>query len=312
MTKSMHQDPKPLAVMLSYRSNVFYLEHARVVQKDDRVVYLIETGQDVEKCFNLPGKNTSFVLLGKGTSITDAEVRKLAESNVIIGFCGSGGSPLFGATDIVFLTPQDEYCPTSYMQAWMRIWLDEKRRPEVAKLFLRTRMKWTLEYWEDEGLYVSDELYDKFELAVNNSDSTIKLLSAEASWAKGLYKTQSQHYGLEFTRQEGMRKKDNVGARVNSLLDHGNYIAYGYAATALHGLGISFALPVLHGKTRRGALVFDVADLFKDWLVMPLAFRCGVKGDNDKTFGAVVINTAQKVMILDALMTFLKEVSGNN
>jgi len=136
------------------------------------------------------------VLLGKGTSITDAEVRKLAESNVIIGFCGSGGSPLFGATDIVFLTPQDEYCPTSYMQAWMRIWLDEKRRPEVAKLFLRTRMKWTLEYWEDEGLYVSDELYDKFELAVNNSDSTIKLLSAEASWAKGLYKTQSQHYGF--------------------------------------------------------------------------------------------------------------------
>jgi CRISPR-associated protein Cas1 len=37
-------------------------------------------------------------------------------------------------------------------------------------------------------------------------------------------------------------------------------------------LNISFALPGLHGKARRGELVFDIADLIKDVYVMPLAF----------------------------------------
>ncbi|STX45386.1 CRISPR-associated endonuclease Cas1, subtype I-F/YPEST [Legionella gratiana] len=30
----------------------------------------------------------------------------------------------------------------------------------------------------------------------------------------------------------------------------------------------------MHGKTRRGALVFDVADLIKDALILPWAFIC--------------------------------------
>lgn len=47
-------------------------------------------------------------------------------------------------------------------------------------------------------------------------------------------------------------------------------------------MGISFALPILHGKTRRGGLVFDLADLVKDAFVMPIAFTCAAKGLNQK------------------------------
>jgi CRISPR-associated protein Cas1 len=111
--------PRPRAVMLSKRANVFYLERSRVIQADDRVVYLTDTGANIEKMFNIPDKNTAFLLLGKGTSISDAAARKLAESNVMVGFCGSGGSPLFGAMDFTFLSPQDESalciaCQTSW------------------------------------------------------------------------------------------------------------------------------------------------------------------------------------------------------
>jgi CRISPR-associated protein Cas1 len=52
-------------------------------------------------------------------------------------------------------------------------------------------------------------------------------------------------------------------------LNHGNYLAYGLAATTLWVLGISHSFAVMHGKTRRGALVFDVADLIKDAVVLP-------------------------------------------
>ena len=88
---------KPRAILLSKRAHVAYVEYARVLVKDDRVVYLTETGESVDQFFNIPYRNTALLLLGKGTSITDAAARKLAESQVIIGFCGSGGSPLLHA-----------------------------------------------------------------------------------------------------------------------------------------------------------------------------------------------------------------------
>ena len=299
--------PRPRAVMLSKRANVFYLERARVIQVDDRLVYLTDTGANIEKMFNIPDKNTAFLLLGKGTSITDAAMRKLAESNVMVGFCGSGGSPLFAGMDITFLPPQDEYRPTEYMQAWMQKWLDETQRLALAKAFLHARMEWTLERWDAQGLVIPDSQLQSFESAIHSGSTTNDLLAAEAVWAKRLYAILAKHHGMDFTREEGKRSKSTTEDQANAFLDHGNYIAYGYAATALHGLGIPFALPVLHGKTRRGALVFDVADLIKDGLVMPLAFKHGKKASKDNAFRAELIESAQSLKVLDFLMSFLVE-----
>lgn len=303
---------RPRAVMLSKRANVFYLERSRVIQVDDRVVYLTNTGADVEKMFNIPDKNTAFLLLGKGTSISDAAARKLAESNVVIGFCGSGGSPLFSAMDLTFLSPQDEYRPTEYMQNWMIKWMDETQRLRMAKTFLETRANWTQKHWIEFGIQIPDSQIHAFEQDINQSQTTNELLASEAIWAKRLYALLARRFEIGFTREEGKRSKATVEDQVNSFLDHGNYIAYGYAATALHGLGIPFALPVLHGKTRRGALVFDVADLVKDGLVMPLAFKHAKKGSVENMFRAELIETAHDLNVLDFMMTFIIEQTKNN
>jgi CRISPR-associated protein Cas1 len=89
---------------------------------------------------------------------------------------------------------------------------------------------------------------------------------------------------------------------VNGFLDHGNYIAYGYAAVALHALGISFALPLLHGKTRRGALVFDVADLIKDALIMPMAFAKGLERVRQQEYRNDLIYGLQKAEVVESLI----------
>ncbi len=133
----MQQNIKSKSVMLSKRANVFYLEHVRVMQKNERVVYLTEAVNGIQQFVSIPDKNTTFILLGKGTSITDSAVRKLAESNVVIGFCGSGGSPLFANIDIAFLTPQDEYRPTGYGQKWFEIWSNEKLRILAFKMSIK-------------------------------------------------------------------------------------------------------------------------------------------------------------------------------
>ncbi len=115
----MKPAPKDPLILLSKRANVFYIEHARIMVKEGRLVYLVEHKNGVDRGFNIPDRNTSFLLLGKGTSITDGAVRMLAESGVQVGFCGNGGSPLLAWVDFAFLSPQSEYRPTAYMQSWM-------------------------------------------------------------------------------------------------------------------------------------------------------------------------------------------------
>lgn len=312
----MKKQIKPRAVLLSKRANVFYLEHVRIMQKDDRVVYLTDTGADVEQFFNIPERNTAFLLLGKGSSLTDAAARKLADSNVVIGFCGSGGSPLFCATDMTFLTTQSEYRPTEYMQSWMRLWLDEAKRLETARAMLRKRLEWAFDSWAGDvellrrKVVLDDGLRRWFEQGIDKAGTTSDLLSLEGVWAKRLYAKLVEGFRLsDFKREEGKGSRLSREDVVNGFLDHGNYIAYGYAAVTLNGLGISFALPLLHGKTRRGGLVFDVADLIKDAYVMPLAFARGNAGMKQQSFRDELIERIQIENVLDRLFTFVEDLS---
>lgn len=279
------------------------------MQKDDRIVYLTSGEREVDRFFNIPERNTAFILLGKGTSITDAAARRLAESNVIVGFTGNGGSPLLCSVDQVFLSPQSEYRPTEYMQAWIRLWIDDKSRLNVAKTFLLERFKWTKSAWAANAELMQRKIEIPVSMMVVFSEKTAAaqdvahLMAVEAEWARNIYRFLARGFSFEaFRREEGKQSKSTLEDTANSFIDHGNYIAYGYAAAALNVLGISFALPVMHGKTRRGALVFDVADLFKDAMVLPLAFLASGKGYRDQAFRDELIDGCQTSGILDRVI----------
>ena len=77
-------------ILHSKRANIYYLEKCRVMQKDGRVLYLTKE-KDKKQYWNIPIANTTVILLGTGTSITQAAVRMLASAGVLIGFTGGGG-----------------------------------------------------------------------------------------------------------------------------------------------------------------------------------------------------------------------------
>ena len=306
-------DPTSRAILLSKRANAFLIERARVMQKDGRLLFLTQRGEEIEQFFNIPYKNTAFLLLGLGTSITESAVRLLAESGVMVGFVGTGGSPLLGAVDPVFMTPQSEYRPTEYMQDWMRMWLDEPRRLSMGRQFMKVRADWVQSAWKNNsaltarGARIEDADLQRFSIAVQRAETTDAMLAAEAVWSRMLYARLRSAFAVDdFKREGGKRSKGSSADVVNSFLDHGNYIAYGYAAVAIYALGISFALPVLHGKTRRGALVFDVADLFKDAVVMPLAFEMGSDNATDQQFRNELIDRCLQIEVIDSLIENIK------
>jgi CRISPR-associated protein Cas1 len=117
------------SIMYSKRANIYYLEHCRVLVNGGRVEFLTEEKQRAQY-WNIPIANTTTILLGTGTSITQAAMRELGKAGVMVGFCGGGGTPLFTANEVdvevAWFSPQSEYRPTEYLQKWVAFWFDEQ------------------------------------------------------------------------------------------------------------------------------------------------------------------------------------------
>jgi CRISP-associated protein Cas1 len=111
-------------------------------------------------------------------------------------------------------------------------------------------------------------------------------------------------YG-EFSRS----KRGSGVDPANQFLDHGNYLAYGLAATATWVLGLPHGLAVLHGKTRRGGLVFDVADLVKDAVILPQAFMSAAAGMEEQAFRNACIQALTQSEALDFMIESLKAIA---
>lgn len=303
------------AVLHSKRANIFYLEKCRVMQKDGRVLYLTEAKKE-NQYWNIPIANTTCLLLGTGTSITQAAMRMLSQAGVLVGFCGGGGTPLLMASVVEWFTPQNEYRPTEYMQGWMSFWFDEEKRLQAAKLFQSARVTYLASVWSkdrdliSEGFQLEDsditQALTSYGEKVQGARNVSELLQLEALLTKRLYK-----YAANRTKFEGFTRSHEGGDSANEFLNHGNYLAYGLAATTLWVLGIPHGFAVMHGKTRRGALVFDVADLIKDTLILPWAFICAKEGDTEQEFRQQCLNNFVQHKALDFMFDQVKKIALN-
>ncbi|MCV2217045.1 type I-F CRISPR-associated endonuclease Cas1f [Thauera sp. Sel9] len=302
-------------ILHSKRANLYYLEHCRVLVNGGRVEYVTDEGKR-SLYWNIPIANTTTLLLGTGTSITQAAMRELAKAGVLVGFCGGGGTPLFAASEVEWLSPQSEYRPTEYLQRWVKFWFDDGKRLDAAKAFQSARLQRIRESWldsrslRDAGFEVDasalTRALDASYEAIQTSPDNTFLLTEEARLSKHLFALAARavNYG-DFTRAKNGSGSDPA----NRFLDHGNYLAYGLGASAAWVLGIPHGLAVLHGKTRRGGLVFDIADLVKDATILPQAFISAVRGDEEQEFRQACIENLTRSESLDFMIDTLKSVA---
>lgn len=305
-------------ILHSKRANLYYLQHCRVLVNGGRVEYVTDAGKQ-SLYWNIPIANTTTLLLGTGTSVTQAAMRELARAGVLVGFCGGGGTPLFSANEmdieVAWFTPQSEYRPTEYLQRWVSFWFDEGKRLEAAKAVQRRRLEHVRKQWQHRSFEKSGFIIDTSTLDdaltrsldyLTHAPNHEHLLTEEARLTKHLFKLAANATGYgDFSRA----KRGSGGDPANRFLDHGNYLAYGLAATATWVLGLPHGLAVLHGKTRRGGLVFDVADLVKDGLILPQAFISAMRGDDEQAFRQACIENLTRSEALDFMIDSLKEIA---
>jgi CRISPR-associated protein Cas1 len=58
-----------------------------------------------------------------------------------------------------------------------------------------------------------------------------------------------------------------------------------------------------------GGLVFDVADLVKDAIILPLAFICAMRGNNDQEFRNTCVDSFTLTEALDFMIDTLKDIA---
>lgn len=312
--------PSELKTILhSKRANLYYLEHCRVLVNGGRVEYVTDEGKQ-SLYWNIPIANTTVLLLGTGTSITQAAMRELAKAGVMVGFSGGGGTPLYSANEmdieVAWFSPQSEYRPTEYLQHWVRFWFDEARRLTAAKAVQSARLTRVAAHWSDNraltdaGFNVDRErlssALDRSRRQIELAPDNTALLTEEARLTKTLFKLacDATDYG------DFVRAKNGSGSdAANRFLDHGNYLAYGLGASAAWVLGLPHGLAVLHGKTRRGGLVFDIADLVKDAIILPLAFVSAMRGDDEQSFRQSCIEGLTRAEALDFMIDTVKSIA---
>jgi CRISPR-associated endonuclease Cas1 len=273
-------------LLVTDRDSALYLERARVHVENGRVVYHA-TDDDMRQEFNIPHVNLAVLFLGQGTSITQEAARLLGEESVHVAFTGSGGSPLhMGA-----LTT---YSGTRHFREFLPIYLEERRSLPAAVSVMRDRIDrmrkiggdLAIKHLRQRDASVIDRVCRTFEGDLKTCSSIQQVLGFEGQFSKACYKVFAEMAGESGFRRDagtgdsGTSLEADPQRMVNRLIDHGNYLCYGIAGAALWGLGIPPHMSVFHGKTRAGGLVFDVADSFKDAVVLPCAFAAPRDKDN--------------------------------
>lgn len=254
--------------LVIHRDEMQCLEHARVFVHGGVVVYTLARDTDADHWrFNIPHMNTQALLLGSGCSLTQAAAAKLREGDVSVAFVGGGSAPAF------LLAANHK--PTEYAQRYLRAWLEgEERQAQLARVLLEHRYQYLREVWsktpsvaELVGSDAHAALVDWREQLAGQPIESLR--GVEGQLAKRLFAALADRFGNEgFSRAPGEDTDP-----VNRLLDRGNALAYGLGMSACWALGLPNQFALLHGATRDSGLIFDLADIAKDAVVMPWAFE---------------------------------------
>lgn len=222
-----------------------YVEHARVEQDAKSITLFDKRGSVAIPCAAL-----SMLLLGPGSSITHAAVRALAENGCMIAWTGEGAVRLYAhstgetrsARNLIRQASlaSDAASRLAVINRMYRLRFPEELPPGLSLQQLRGR----------EGLRVRD------------------------SYARASAETGVQWQGRFYDRGD-WRRADPV----NRALSTAASALYGICHAAIVAVGYSPGLGFIHtGKML--SFVYDIADLYKAELTIPLAFRAVAEGES--------------------------------
>jgi len=231
--RDLHELPK-LRDGLSY----LYLEHGWVEQKHKAVEFISKEGHTM-----IPAAALAVLMLGPGTTISHAAIKALAGNGCTVVWTGEDGIRCYAQG-------MGETRKAYHFLKQAEQSTDPHKRMEVVLRMYRYRF--------DERL--SPEL------------SLEQIRGLEGVRVRTAYAETSRTYGVEWKGRNYDRANWNNSDPVNRALSAANACLNGLCHAGIVSGGYSPALGFIH-TGKQLSFVYDIADLYKVEVTIPLAFR---------------------------------------
>jgi CRISPR-associated protein Cas1 len=228
------------------RWSYLYLEYGTLDQSAKGLV--LENKSTVTP---VPINQLSLLMLGPGTTVTHAAVKALAANNCLLAWTGQDGVKLYAhSTGGTFSARR--------LIHQARMASDEKLRLQVVYRMYQMR-------------FPGQELSDK---------SIEQVRGMEGIRVRTAYQKVAEAHGVEWTGRNYDQGDWSAATPTNRALSAANSCLYGVCHAAIVSAGYSAGLGFVHtGKLL--SFVYDVADLYKTDLTVPLAFRIAAADRHD-------------------------------
>lgn len=231
---------------VSDRITFLYLEHA-VVHRDANAI----TVRDERGVVHVPAATIAAVMLGPGTSISHQAMMILADSGASTVWIGeyavryyAHGRPLARTSRL--------------LEAQASLVTNQSSRLRVARAMYSMRFP--------------DEDVSPFTMQ--------QLRGREGARVRKAYRTAAEEYGVEW-KSRSYRPDDFAGGDdLNMALSAATACLYGVVHAVVVALGCSPSLGFIHTGHDR-SFVYDVADLYKVEIAVPVAFSVAAQGSED-------------------------------
>ncbi len=220
-----------------------YVEHCRIDQEAKAIAI-----HDTEGKVPVPCAVLTVLMLGPGTSISHAAIRTLADNGCLILWTGEEGVRFYAQG-------MGETRSARNLLRQAQLWADPDQRLAVVMQMYRMRFLEPL----DDGLTLQ------------------QIRGKEGIRVREAYARASREFGVQWQGRSYKRDNWHDADPVNRALSAANSCLYGICHAAIVSAGYSPSLGFIHtGKML--SFVYDIADLYKSDLTIPVAFRMAADG----------------------------------
>jgi len=232
MKKDLHELPR-VKDSLSY----LYVEHAKIRQDKHSIAIYNNKGITPVPCAPL-----SIIMLGPGTNITHSAIKNIVENDCLILWCGEEG---------------------------VRMYAQGLGRTRSAKNIIYQAILTSVPKFR---LLVAKKMYIKrFKESLSLDISIKQLRGKEGARVRKIYNDNSIRTGVSWKGRIYKRGSWFAADPINRAISSANSSLYGICHAAIVALGYSPALGFIHSG-KRLSFVYDIADLYKSEITIPLAF----------------------------------------
>lgn len=228
---------------ISDRISFLFVERASVSRQDNSLTFSTEA-----RTIRVPSAMVACVLLGPGCVVTHQGVSLMAEAGVSAVWCGEEGVRFYAAGSSLART-------SHYLEAQAERATHRGKRLAVARAMYAMRFP-----GEDVSRLTMQQLRGR-----------------EGARVRSAYRFQSEAWGVEWRRRQYVPGQFAESDAVNQALSSANSALYGVVHSAILALGCAPGLGFVHTGHHR-ALVYDIADLYKAELTIPVAFEVAASG----------------------------------